>query len=1051
MISFPFKVKALVSWAGEEHGDLGFLENEIIEVFSEVDDSWWHGRLKRNGMEGIFPQEYVKVVDDPPLSPTSSAPTTPKKQKAIQNSTLMRSSLPYVKQGYKVSPKYFSASASASPKKFISSDAIDETGTNDKVYRNGNFFSSMQDLERLRSPSKMNYSAENLVPFASQNDTEIRRRQKQNEIEKLMRFRQQHEYRIKPGKDKFSENDARFTHDTSASPITTPKTKKIVYSPKELPSVSPLYTTKNHSSSFDAAKGSTLAKHSKAPSNPQLGLHKRESSGSSNLDEIQNELDEIIYRRRMLEYELQKLKEVEITTREKYLSEFAKGSHHKKAKEAQDFDYDMGHYTDETLSSKKNTSKEDLSNKLSKLNTEDYYERGCGKLDSSDEEENWGPPPPPPPKHFSSPDLTDNKRNENLYRQTRTYPIPYDSNDFKTSANTDGKVVLDERDLMALSQMNQEELRNSIKSLQSDVLNLSELSATSAGSFLRHKQLSEAKSYPQNATEERKTQGSVDLTEQRNKQLMESVFQNKKGGQPNFFKKFLGKRRDEIGLNPIEEKLQNEDEVDWTTFKLGLNRLNSLSSHDRQMRTRRVVREEGSIVVKPLEYLSDLNVNETNGEEIEESHNIKEKFIGQVASLVSQYGIDSDLNEMLFDIDVKFNSSRQDQAKFILLHMCKFEIIREPGVISQSKPKLSDLLNKGEASIFQINYVMKKLFDALDIPAELIFGFWKKPDEIYSKDHFVVNHCWLSVLIEKRFRIIDILAFKNGGMFNIKDHPRGYNEFYFLAKPIEVLSTHIPTVIEHQHVVPPIDLSIAYYMPRVYSGYYKNNLVYKAFNNALTRLKDFEIFEFELYLPHETELFTVVKTENITSHEYCLCQCYMSKEKRIAKIKAILPEKEESGILQVFAGPKGKQRYFENVHEIAMTVPLYHSGQSRSCQFVTRFPTVQSQNNDLYIKKPLTNTIVAKELYNFEVQRFPSQGSTEISGLPNDNFRIVVESPSGKYYKLTQSDPYSAFGAYEGSIKCQETGLYRGLVIGDNGSSWNVFAQWNCIPAAVKN
>ena len=29
----PFKVKTIVSWAGEEEGDLGFMENEIVQVF----------------------------------------------------------------------------------------------------------------------------------------------------------------------------------------------------------------------------------------------------------------------------------------------------------------------------------------------------------------------------------------------------------------------------------------------------------------------------------------------------------------------------------------------------------------------------------------------------------------------------------------------------------------------------------------------------------------------------------------------------------------------------------------------------------------------------------------------------------------------------------------------------------------------------------------------------------------------------------------------------------------------------------------------------------
>ncbi len=41
--ALPFKAKVVVSWAGEEEGDLGFLENEVVEVYLFVDDSWWSG------------------------------------------------------------------------------------------------------------------------------------------------------------------------------------------------------------------------------------------------------------------------------------------------------------------------------------------------------------------------------------------------------------------------------------------------------------------------------------------------------------------------------------------------------------------------------------------------------------------------------------------------------------------------------------------------------------------------------------------------------------------------------------------------------------------------------------------------------------------------------------------------------------------------------------------------------------------------------------------------------------------------------------------------
>lgn len=60
----PFKVKTNISWAGEENGDLGFIENEIVEVYSVVDDSWWNGKLRRNGAEGIFPKAYVEIMEE---------------------------------------------------------------------------------------------------------------------------------------------------------------------------------------------------------------------------------------------------------------------------------------------------------------------------------------------------------------------------------------------------------------------------------------------------------------------------------------------------------------------------------------------------------------------------------------------------------------------------------------------------------------------------------------------------------------------------------------------------------------------------------------------------------------------------------------------------------------------------------------------------------------------------------------------------------------------------------------------------------------------------
>lgn len=94
---------------------------------------------------------------------------------------------------------------------------------------------------------------------------------------------------------------------------------------------------------------------------------------------------------------------------------------------------------------------------------------------------------------------------------------------------------------------------------------------------------------------------------------MESIFQDKKSRHPNIFKKFLGKKGSEE-VNAIEKKLVVEQDVDWAKMKMDLNRMNSLTSQDKQARTRRIVREEGSLIVKPLDYVSDINTNETVGD-----------------------------------------------------------------------------------------------------------------------------------------------------------------------------------------------------------------------------------------------------------------------------------------------------------------------------------------------------------------------------------------------------------------------------------------------------
>ena len=1047
----PFKVKTNVSWPGEEEGDLGFLENEIIEVYSIVDLSWWSGKLRRNNAEGIFPKDYVEIMDpqlnhsnsnvalslsqlhtpvkDAKKNPGPHFNTLPKRLKALNN--------PDISYDYEGDESF---------------DASFDTIDHSHRYKSNNNPKKSRSANKLMS--SMNHPKHKHISHQQQEEL---LREREREIANFKLIQQQQNYHIKQ-QQHLEQKKALFQNDlyrnSLGSPLDTykvksPKSKSRpqsqLYQPDERGQKSQLYLLEDlkglKSQSYTeigAISPQGLFQNHTVESLSPEHFQKNQSRGRRGVskDEL-DEYNEISQKRAQLEMELQHLKELEKLTQKRM---------HQKQKVSSEPHSELsleGYVSEDLLSSKKNESKDDLGKKL-------YIE-----IDDEDDEIDFeaGSPPPLPPKHSTPIKSYNYPQDENLNeshnkRITAIKKVPFDAGDFKISANSQGsRFPLTDEEIFRLSKMQQEELKNSIKSLQSDVLNLSELSATSAGSFMRHKYERDVQQQQELRMQNLSIKDdSPEHTDKNNKDVMESIFQDKKSRHPNIFKKFLGKKGSEE-VNAIEKKLVVEQDVDWAKMKMDLNRMNSLTSQDKQARTRRIVREEGSLIVKPLDYVSDINTNETVGDLDSDdlALDVSDIPIQKIDSFMENYDTNSDLNELISDISVKFNSSKISQVRCVLLHLCKFKIIDESSKILTVKPILSEVLQQGEATIYQINYLLKKVLDALRVPSEIVLGFWKKPNEFYHNEQYVINHCWLSVLIENQFLILDTFCFKNGSVSNIRNHPRGFNEYHFLTKPLNIVSTHIPSVIDLQHILPPVDQNIAFHLPRAYSGYYRSNLGFRNFNNALTRLKDLEFFELELNIPVDIELFTLVKTSKVTTNELSLCQIKWINNKRVAKIKALLPENESIGVLQIFAGPKGLQKHFDNIHELAIVIPLYHTGIYKPCKFVPKYPTVQSQNNDLYIKVPQTSRIQAKNSYNFEIEQYPAGGLSSGSGLMNHDFKIVIESPSGKYYKLSKADHSKPFGTYECNIKCQEVGLYRGLVIGDSGNSWYVFGQWDCV------
>ena len=90
---FPCWCRATYSWGGESKRDLGFIEGDLIECLNAGDGLWWMGRLRRNKATGLFPSNFVRVLDAgfQPVSRGSSPMPSPNGSLSTPKSTPQKS------------------------------------------------------------------------------------------------------------------------------------------------------------------------------------------------------------------------------------------------------------------------------------------------------------------------------------------------------------------------------------------------------------------------------------------------------------------------------------------------------------------------------------------------------------------------------------------------------------------------------------------------------------------------------------------------------------------------------------------------------------------------------------------------------------------------------------------------------------------------------------------------------------------------------------------------------------------------------------------------
>ncbi|KAJ2959943.1 hypothetical protein NQZ79_g4709 [Umbelopsis isabellina] len=68
--NLKMKAKALFDCTADDIGELSFKEGDVlVDVVNSVEDGWYEGRVEGSSIRGLFPFNYVEILDDPVIRP----------------------------------------------------------------------------------------------------------------------------------------------------------------------------------------------------------------------------------------------------------------------------------------------------------------------------------------------------------------------------------------------------------------------------------------------------------------------------------------------------------------------------------------------------------------------------------------------------------------------------------------------------------------------------------------------------------------------------------------------------------------------------------------------------------------------------------------------------------------------------------------------------------------------------------------------------------------------------------------------------------------------
>ncbi|SSD58878.1 related to Cytokinesis protein 3 [Saccharomycodes ludwigii] len=541
----------------------------------------------------------------------------------------------------------------------------------------------------------------------------------------------------------------------------------------------------------------------------------------------------------------------------------------------------------------------------------------------------------------------------------------------------------------------------------------------------------------------------------------------------------LGKYPDLPDISQLNLSSYGEEVNDWAQVNHQLNRSNTLGGKEKYERKKRFLEEaeeDTDIILEPQQvFVQGLYTNEVayrKGRQTTKPGlvdlDLQNIDLDYIDKKTKKKCVKDGMQSLESFVSSTFGSSafknNLERLRAIFVFCTEtFQLVDDNGNTDFRKPptNFNLIIHRQYCTPYELTWLFKKLANAVAVYCEIVIGFLKTPN--CNTLDFQLNHCWLTVLVNDEWRFVDVI------LGNVSNPLHEYinnkeaakcEDFYFLTEPLKLIHTHIPYRSKDQHVVPELDNIVPLSLPTVFPSFFTNDLKIYKYDNSLSLLRDSEVYELSLFLPVDIEIFASVVVEDeqadatrmttgTSVSDLCLVQVKWNKNRRIAIIKAVLPPAVVMGNLHIHSGPKGLQTTLANIHPLSMIIALKHSGEyCKHYEFVRLLPSITACSVDLYVKKPQNKFLFQDYEYNLQTIVQPSDGLVYESSCAHEKNKkkteIAIQSPSGKIYKYKKNDPNFEFGTWELDLKMHEYGIWTGLVSNDSGVGWCAYAEWTC-------